>query len=201
MEPSKMKNWMRVLPFTFLAMAFSPFLKSQTETCLNQKCHTSMLEKKNIHPVVRLAGCVACHIVETAPTDSNGRHESKLLMEGNDLCFLCHPTRRTQGETSKHPHVPVSISCLLCHNPHGTDHPRMLIQPVPSLCITCHPATGHQILTEWHKPIKEGHCTKCHDIHGSDNPRLTRADGRKLCYTCHWLKGKEGPHSVKTAMP
>jgi predicted CXXCH cytochrome family protein len=193
-----MNSFAKYAKVLLLPLVFYSSLGSQSETCSNQKCHEGMLSRKVVHPVVRLAGCTACHIVENTPTDSSAKHESKLLMQGNDLCFLCHPARRTQVESVKHTHVPVTLSCLLCHDPHGSDHARMFRQALPTLCFTCHPDKGHASPADWHKPIKEGQCIKCHDVHGSDNPRMTKGAGRNLCYNCHWLDGPKGKHSIKT---
>ena len=63
------------------------------------------------------------------------------------------PTRSTSSATSATPrsagpfvfeHAPVREDCVSCHEPHGTNHPRLLTQKLPNLCWNCHiSGSGH----------------------------------------------------------
>ncbi len=179
------------------------------DLCLS--CHTDKADElkndKYIHPAVEL-GCVNCHSPHSAGFKYNlraDRHE--------DLCFMCHANKKKQVEESKTKHGAITQTkkkCLNCHNPHGSDLPKMLLKKPIDLCLSCHDKpldtpTGKIVdmkgyLAEnkdWHGPIKEGDCPACHSPHGSDNFRMLRKNfpssmympydpnNYALCFMCH----------------
>jgi predicted CXXCH cytochrome family protein len=87
--------------------------------------------------------------------------------------------------------------CSLCHlsDPPAADGSD-IIQPLPDLCISCHPdRTGdkeHIINIPPSGPIPGTlpllngliSCTTCHDYHGSTSGML-RIPGEALCLACH----------------
>ncbi|MDD2364894.1 MAG: cytochrome c3 family protein [Desulfuromonadaceae bacterium] len=119
------------------------------------ECHSDMAvqikKKKFIHGPVEAGMCESCH-------DSHGtQNESQLLMATNDLCLSCHE------HISKQKHVvtvsggqghPLSgkddpskkasgrkMSCISCHNPHGSDVRYFFVNNAESrmnLCQMCH---------------------------------------------------------------
>lgn len=107
-------------------------------------------------------------------------------------CAKCHPkTVRRTAATVAHPPAKEE-DCTLCHQPHGSDAPKLLAEKESELCTSCHemrlqgeggkdwPRSG-----SLHAPIASALCSDCHDPHGADNQYLLRRKGADLCYGCH----------------
>jgi DmsE family decaheme c-type cytochrome len=106
----------------------------------------------------------------------------------NEQCAKCHLSEWAKFQKPYHHRLPEgAMSCVDCHNPHGSFLPRM-IQTVAANepgCFRCH-AEKRGPFTFEHAPVKFEGCTSCHEPHGSANPRmLTRAEVRFLCLECH----------------
>jgi len=109
-------------------------------------------------------------------------------------------------------HEPVTTgkNCANCHNPHGSDVPRILADTEIHLCLGCHdepmdtPNGPIVDMKSWidtnpehHGPIRDGNCTGCHQPHGSENFRILQhtfprrfyapfsLDTYALCFECH----------------
>jgi DmsE family decaheme c-type cytochrome len=97
----------------------------------------------------------------------------------NELCYQCHTEKRGPFLWE---HAPVREDCLNCHNPHGSNHDKLLQAKLPYLCQRCHlntrhPGTfydganaGNSIGTASNRAIEHA-CKNCHQaIHGSNAP-------------------------------
>jgi len=99
----------------------------------------------NVHGIIFGKGCVACH--DPHATDN----EYMLKKPTNDLCVGCH--HDLAGITRGHPVSghPVSaprehrrpgrrLTCVGCHDPHGSDHQNMLVETRSGarICRVCH---------------------------------------------------------------
>jgi predicted CXXCH cytochrome family protein len=69
-------------------------------------------------------------------------------------------------------------SCVSCHDPHGSNHDRMLVARPPMLCQRCHigsrhPSTiydGTQLAAGSNRMLGRS-CVNCHStVHGSNHP-------------------------------
>ena len=59
----------------------------------------------------------------------------------NELCYKCHTEKRGPFLFE---HAPVREDCVSCHEPHGSNHKRLLVQKLPNLCWNCHlTGSGH----------------------------------------------------------
>ena len=58
----------------------------------------------------------------------------------NELCLQCHTEKRGPFLWE---HAPVRENCLNCHNPHGSNHDKLLVAKQPYLCQRCHMNTRH----------------------------------------------------------
>ena len=58
----------------------------------------------------------------------------------NELCLQCHTEKRGPFLWE---HAPVRENCLNCHNPHGSNHDKLLVAKQPYLCQRCHLNTRH----------------------------------------------------------
>lgn len=179
-------------------------------------CHEDLLEGKAVvHPPVA-DDCTNCHDMTLGDEGTT----VELMEPEPQLCVFCHADKEAGLNAElKTPHFPVTDSCLTCHDPHASDHPNVLVEPLVELCSICHDLA----------PLQEVHgdqltdatdCTACHQPHGSDNVRLLkasklhppfaegsceachrqpfgarirlRARGEKLCEACHGEMGSEG---------
>ena len=102
----------------------------------------------------------------------NGCHErgsNKLLLPIEDLCFQCH----TLNIRKKYIHGPLaSGGCKICHSPHGSIYPFLLISEPKRFCLHCH-SQNDILKREVHRETDE-QCTVCHDAHSSDNAYLLK---------------------------
>jgi DmsE family decaheme c-type cytochrome len=157
------------------------------DTCAT--CHKAERAKSlrtSHHPVREgKMGCSSCH----------NPHEGVVpkMLKGdsvNELCYRCHAEKRGPFAFE---HAPVREDCVSCHEPHGTNHPRLLTQKLPNLCWNCHfSGSGHfgsgdRLSTEEGVPVApagspagfptvnsrfvERSCRTCHvKVHGSNHP-------------------------------
>ena len=129
--------------------------------------------------------CVSCHSMHNASTEGLTTGRNRQI---NAQCAKCHV--QTWAEFQKpHKHfLPEgAMSCIDCHNPHGSFLPRMLntVNANEPACIRCHSDKRGPFTFE-HPPVKMEGCRSCHEPHGSANPRmLRRAQERFVCLECH----------------
>jgi len=150
-------------------------------TChLNQPTQVGRLESSHARNQV---ACTTCHKV----------HESQPLVvrkadATNKLCASCHLNEWAQFQRPFHHRLPEGdMSCVDCHNPHGSIRPAMLQTFAANEpgCFGCHGDKRGPFTFE-HAPVRFEGCQACHEPHGSANPRmLKRADVRFVCLECH----------------
>jgi len=123
--------------------------------------------------------CTACHEIHT-------EHDRVLATTTQpDVCFTCHKTQRAQiHRISTHPILAGKMACSDCHNPHGSNGPKLMVKnTVNETCYTCHADRRGPFLWE-HYPVSED-CTNCHTPHGSNNTPLLKTRAPWLCQECH----------------
>ena len=102
----------------------------------------------------------------------NGCHDrgsNKLLLPIEELCFQCH----TLNIKKKYIHGPLaSGGCKICHAPHGSNYPFLLISEPKEFCLHCH-SRKDILMRDVHRETDE-QCTVCHDAHSSDNAYLLK---------------------------
>ncbi len=103
----------------------------------------------------------------------------------NQTCESCHWQQR--AEFRKRSHMPLpegKLSCVDCHNPHGTQTaPLLKADSVNDVCYSCHAEKRGPFLWE-HAPVREA-CTNCHQPHGSNHDKLLQVARPALCQQCH----------------
>lgn len=124
--------------------------------------HTPKSEKAQLKTKVDADTCYTCHQRQRALSMRTSHHpvrEGKLSCsschnphEGtrammikadstNELCYTCHAEKRGPFLFE---HAPVKEDCVSCHEPHGSNHSRLLAQKAPNLCWNCHlTGSGH----------------------------------------------------------
>jgi DmsE family decaheme c-type cytochrome len=154
----------------------------QYETCTN--CHRqirSQLLKPSHHPIIEgRITCGDCHNPHGALSKAMVKAESI-----PQLCTSCHAEKRGPFVWG---HPPVEENCLTCHNPHGSNHARLLAEKAPNVCQDCHDAAKHPGTVYdgsggW-RPIPPRNtvpntrliargCVNCHyQVHGSNAPAM-----------------------------
>lgn len=156
-------------------------IEKQNGQCLG--CHTGgqrMHWPGSTHDVNKLA-CSDCH-------NPMARFAGNSLLKKQsitDTCQTCHSQQR--AEFRKRSHMPVpegKMSCVDCHNPHGsTTRPLLKADSVNDVCYACHAEKRGPFVWE-HAPVREA-CTNCHHPHGTNHDKLLVASRPQLCQQCH----------------
>jgi predicted CXXCH cytochrome family protein len=148
------------------------------EGCVSASCHATLLKRTTVHPVAD--SCGNCHESVATPHPQKGAKTFKLSAEPPALCYNCHDAFGKKSRV----HDPVKEgACTTCHDPHASDQPKLLEQPLKELCGTC-----HSELVEFkyvHGPVSAGDCTACHTPHESDTKALLLRQGDAVCTGCH----------------
>ncbi len=152
-------------------------------TChLNQPTHVGRLESSHMKDQV---SCTSCHKVH-----ANGGHDLVVRQASavNAQCASCHLNVWAQFQKPNHHKLPEgAMSCVDCHNPHGSLRPAMMQSFAANEpgCFNCHGDKRGPFTFE-HAVVKFEGCGACHEPHGSANPRmLTRQEVRFVCLECH----------------
>jgi DmsE family decaheme c-type cytochrome len=96
----------------------------------------------------------------------------------NEKCLACHTEKRGPFLWE---HAPVRENCVQCHDPHGSNHEKLLVSKQPFLCQRCHLNTRHPgTLYDGTNTLAaanvsnraiEHSCRNCHQqIHGGNAP-------------------------------
>jgi len=158
--------------------------EQQSETCI--ACHKSGLRKfwpGSQHSTNDVA-CTNCH------TNHTPKDQVLVKSEQPKTCYTCHQEKRSETKRiSTHPIDAGKLSCSDCHNPHGSQGPKLLVRnTVNETCFDCHAEKRGPFLWE-HQPATED-CTNCHTPHGSNITPLLKSRPPFLCQECH-----DGPHN------
>ena len=112
------------------------------------------------HAPYAAKACDACH--DAAATNA-------LIVPKDELCARCHEVKLDK----KYVHGPLaSGGCLVCHDPHRSRYPALLVAESGTFCFRCHDRAALSPIEEHAHP--EADCTACHDAHGSDQKYLLR---------------------------
>jgi len=156
-------------------------IPAQNAQCLS--CHQGgarIFWHGSIHEDNKLA-CSDCH----NPMTNFAAHGLTARESINETCFSCHKVQRAQFHMRSHMPLPEGkITCVDCHNPHGsTTDPLLKADSVNDVCYGCHADKRGPFLFE-HAPVREN-CLNCHNPHGSNFESLLTAPRPMLCQQCH----------------
>ena len=179
------------------------------------KCDTSkFLDIMNLPPQAQSLICLKCHSAASIPAiahwnasphalndvscfDCHKLHRGHRQMAGRDeiseLCYSCHPEVKAQNTLmSHHPLREKKMSCVDCHDAHGSTQEKLLKGTTPKeTCTRCHMEKQGPFVFE-HGDVAEN-CANCHAPHGSVSPPMLNAAMPFLCLQCH------NAHSVDNA--
>ena len=156
-------------------------IETMNAQCLN--CHGGGQRQHwpgSAHEGNRVA-CSDCH----APMERHSKNGLLRKTTITETCLTCHQQQR--AEFQRRSHMPVlegKMSCVDCHNPHGSiTRPLLKNDSVNETCAACHAEKRGPFLWE-HAPVREN-CANCHNPHGSNNERLLVSSRPFLCQQCH----------------
>lgn len=125
--------------------------------------------------------CAACHTPMT----------NTLVAAVPELCFSCHKMGQLE---KRYVHAPALAGfCRLCHDPHASRHPFLLLAPPRQMCFYCH--NPEDVAKNRVHEDEQAPCTQCHNPH-ADN-RYFLADA--LAGTAAPSPLPPGAEGVKTA--
>lgn len=100
----------------------------------------------------------------------------KMVAPWNELCVGCHTSKKPEKayQTGLWVHGPVSNGyCIVCHAPHASPEPYLLLKKPDELCAECH-AAGLIFNKAMHKDRAD--CTACHNPHVGKDSRLLKVE-------------------------
>jgi len=152
-------------------------------TChLNGTTHVGRINGSHAKNQVSCIGCHSIH--KNGPEGVVARRTADI----NQQCAKCHTAVWASFQRPfKHRLPEGAMSCVDCHNPHGSVLPRSIQTANANEpgCFKCH-GDKRGPFTYEHAPVRLEGCRACHEPHGSANPRmLTRAQVRLVCLECH----------------
>jgi DmsE family decaheme c-type cytochrome len=145
---------------------------SETELCFT--CHKqkqSQFFRASHHPIRE--GKMECSDCHNPHAVQNGKMVDQAAV--TETCYECHAEKRGPFLWE---HIPVREDCMTCHEPHGTNHMKLLKVKEPFLCQRCHSDTRHpgtlydqSQLNNISNRLFSRSCTNCHStVHGSNHP-------------------------------
>lgn len=103
----------------------------------------------------------------------DGCHETglgnALVLPASQLCGRCH----SLGIAKRFVHGPLNAGgCLLCHDPHSSPNPYLLVSVSGEACLRCHERRALREV-DGHREGDQA-CTACHEAHMSDRQYLLK---------------------------
>lgn len=141
-------------PTEELCREYEEKLKARLAATATATAEKAATERSAHNPYVEKR-CNDCH-------ESTGQVSSGLIKPKNELCFICHSSLM-QNDWS---HGPAAVGdCLICHLPHDSSNPSLLVMPLAEICSKCH--KERRLAESMHNRFtaKGMLCTDCHDPH------------------------------------
>lgn len=91
-------------------------------------------------------------------------YEKMLKKPKAEFCFLCHGDK--QAVYNKSGHGKVSVTCDMCHDPHGVGQEKMLKKAPKDICFMCHSDKKSHYMSTGHGKV-DVTCMMCHNPHGT----------------------------------
>src|SRR6266542_1433161 len=93
------------------------------------------------------------------------------------VCLECHGDFEERLKKA-FVHTPVKArNCVGCHNPHTSEHGKLLAAEPGAICASCHSGIVPKAPKSSHKPVAERRCADCHDPQDRKSTRLNSSHG------------------------
>jgi predicted CXXCH cytochrome family protein len=149
-----------------------------------------MAQAKLRHPASLLLACLACALLAPSPAGAAGDFRLRKGARGK-LCVDCHDGIQEVLQ-KRFVHTPLAEGdCTGCHNPHTSNHDKLLGAEPDNICQECHDDMVVPDAQSTHQVFLEGKCVSCHDPHATDNKNVLLEAGSKLCFECHEAMGEK----------
>jgi predicted CXXCH cytochrome family protein len=180
----------------------------------HDKIKTAAVDSKFKHaPVMTDVACLNCH------TAHGGDRPKLMRTDPLKVCMKCHADQQKDGDrvipavaevldpkTSKHGPIRDG-TCNGCHNPHGSDVPRLLAKPYPekfyqafsldnyALCFSCHDKQLVLAQTTTGLTNFRNGTENLHFVH------VNKQDRGRSCYACHNTHASSHDLHVRDSVP
>ena len=122
-----------------------------------QETMASMDQGGQVHYPYGERDCASCHDEQSLGT---------MVEPQPALCYICH---EDLGQSYNYLHGPVAGGyCTACHDPHRSDHPKLLKLNGDDLCFYCHQKASVR-KNEMHQDLEGMVCMDCHNPHGGED--------------------------------
>ncbi len=155
--------------------------------------HQKMVDMPGNHPGVTCENCHGAgseHVAGGGDVTKIFNPSKASPKEVDEKCQSCHSV--VHPDYMRSPHAKAGVSCISCHNIHGSKDEALLKAPQPTLCFQCHNDVKPQFSMPFHHKVNEGAvtCSDCHDPHGTfgANNLKSTADQNMICTKCHMEK-------------
>ncbi len=130
--------------------------------CMN--CHPTVAQAMNmavLHPPFSQAMCTMCHNPHGSDYPRMAKAPVGSTQPFADLCLQCHSMPQARvGAIDLHkshrvygpipdPLTGQPVSCISCHQPHGSNNPRMWLRDKDFLCLGCHRLLPGRFTMPW----------------------------------------------------
>jgi len=186
----------------------------ETATCLD--CHDDMAASLARSPHAVLDGeemtrvtCTACH-TGTAAHFEDDPEENPMANPANldvtaaaAVCAGCHMNEHQENQATLSPHAIEGVTCLTCHQVHGSRLGAGLKQEQTELCFSCHMAQRGEFAKPYSHPVRDGGFMNCADCHLAGDDRMapmTMKGWNDVCLNCHREFQGPFPHDHQAAV-
>ena len=165
-------------------------------------------DKKVIPDHTSFTSCQACHAEKQSMWEASGHSKAIGRVKDSKIasadCYACHSAEgfaaKLQGNKvdAAQKETFHTVSCLACHSPQSTAHPRRLVLDPEQICAACHTqqnflkGTGARGIEEVRNVHSAVPCVSCHMTGGNHRMKVIRPDDPGLtekdvdtCTACH----------------
>ena len=152
--------------------------------------------KKGCAGPYQLYSCQPCHAEKQSMWEASGHSKAIGVVKNNNMasadCYACHSAEgfaaKLQGNKvdSTQKETFHTISCLACHSPRSTEHPRRLVLDPEKICTACHTqgnflkGTGARGVEDTRSVHSAVPCISCHMTGGNHLMKVIRPDDPNL---------------------